>query len=293
MARFFKKASAKPQDFAEVQLGKPVGSGRSGSTYSAHWCGRHVAAKVVDISSSKTETLAQDLLKELRREEQVTSNLRHPKIVQFLGSFNEPPRYCLVFEYMDGGALSNVVRAKKGPLLDFFRLAKDMAEGMAYLHNNSVMHRDLKSSNVLLAADGTAKISDFGLSCVMELGRSADLTAETGTYGWMAPEVIRHEPYSSKADVYSYAVVLWELLAKDIPFKGQTPMQTAMAVAEQHMRPGLPQKTPPKIAELIEHCWNQDPTKRPEFSAIMQVLPYIKQALSKADFKNAGILYTA
>ncbi|KAG7379553.1 hypothetical protein PHYBOEH_011873 [Phytophthora boehmeriae] len=69
-------------------------------------------------------------------------------------------------------------------------------------------------------------------------------------------------------------------------------MQTAMAVAEQQMRPGLPLKTPPKIAELIEHCWNQDPSKRPEFSAIVQVLPYVKQALSKADFKNAGILYT-
>ncbi|KAG1691126.1 hypothetical protein DVH05_027201 [Phytophthora capsici] len=281
-------------DFSEVKLGKVVGAGRSGSTYSAHWDGRNVAAKVVDLSAvtkKSGERLAKEILKEFHREEEVASALRHPNIVQFLGSASSPPRYCLVFEFMDGGTLSTLIRAKKGPL-DFFRLATDMAQGMSYLHEHSVMHRDLKSSNVLLDGQGTAKISDFGLSCVMELGRSADLTAETGTYGWMAPEVIRHEPYSSKADVYSFAVVLWEMLAKDIPFRGQTPMQTAMAVAEQRMRPALPRNTPPKITELIEHCWNQDPTRRPDFSSIVKVLPFVKQTLSKTDFKNAGILYT-
>lgn len=277
-------------DFADVQLGKVVGAGRSGSTFSAHWQGRHVAAKVVELTSSKGSN---ELLKELQREEQVTSRLTHPNVVQFLGSASAPPRYCLVFEFMEGGALSSYLKANKGAPVDFFRLATDMAQGMAYLHEHSVMHRDLKSSNVLLAADGTAKISDFGLSCVMELGRNADLTAETGTYGWMAPEVIKHEPYSSKADVYSFAVVLWELLAKETPFKGQSPMQTAMAVADRQMRPALPRKTPPKIAEMIEHLWHQDPAKRPDFSAIVQVLPFIKQAISKTDFKAAGILYTA
>ncbi|KAG4058663.1 hypothetical protein PC123_g6412 [Phytophthora cactorum] len=241
-------------DFSEVKLGKAVGAGRSGSTFSAHWNGRHVAAKVVDLSAASKKSLANELLKELRREEEVASALRHPNIVQFLGSASAPPRYCLVFEFMEGGTLT--------------------ALPMTW-------------------PKGTAKISDFGLSCVMEVGRSADRTAETGTYGWMAPEVIRHEPYSSKADVYSFAVVMWELLAKDIPFKGQTPMQTAMAVAEHQMRPALPRNTPPKIAELIEHCWNQDPTRRPDFSAIVKVLPFVKQTLSKTDFKNAGILYTA
>jgi serine/threonine protein kinase len=227
-------------DFSEIKLGRAVGAGRSGSTYSAQWNGRRVAAKVVDLSaaSKKGGTLAQELLKEFHKEEEVASALRHPNIVQFLGSASSPPRYCLVFEFMEGGTLSSLIRAKKGPL-DFFRLANDMAQGMGYLHEHSVMHRDLKSSNVLLDAQGTAKISDFGLSCVLELGRSADLTAETGTYGWMAPEVIRHEPYSSKADVYSFGVVLWELLAKDIPFKGQTPMQSEWPAELEGVKKGF------------------------------------------------------
>ncbi|POM73144.1 TKL protein kinase [Phytophthora palmivora] len=288
-SRSSSSSSSGPVTFSELKLGKVVGAGRSGSTFSAQWNGLHVAAKVV--TSQNDDKLAKELLKEFHREEEVASSLRHPNIVQFLGSANDPPRYCLVFEFMEGGPLSAVLRAKRA--VDFFRLATDMATGMAYLHDHSVMHRDLKSSNVLLAADGTAKISDFGLSCILEMGRSADLTAETGTYGWMAPEVIRHEPYSSKADVYSFAVVLWELLAKDVPFKGQTPMQTAIAVAEQRMRPALPRHPPPKVAELIEHCWNQEPTKRPDFSAIVKVLPFVKQTLSKTDFKAAGILYTA
>ncbi|GMF60732.1 unnamed protein product [Phytophthora fragariaefolia] len=208
--------------FSELALGKVVGAGRSGATYSAHWRGRHVAAKVVDASGGRSD----ELLRELQREEHVAGALRHENVVAFLGSAAAPPRYCLVFEFLEGGTLAALLRQSRSAPLDVFRLAADMARGMSYLHEHAVVHRDLKSSNVLLDARGAAKIADFGLSCALELGRAADLTAETGTYGWMAPEVIRHEPYSSKADVYSFAVVLWELLARDVPFKGQTPMQS-------------------------------------------------------------------
>ncbi|KAF1793209.1 Ankyrin repeat-containing domain [Phytophthora cactorum] len=165
-------------DLNEVRLEKAVGSGRSGSTYSAWWRGTHVAAKVVD-SSTNTQAVGEELLNEFHREVAVVSKLRHPNIVLFLGAAINPPH--------------------------------------------------LKSGNVLIDSHGTAKISDFGLSCVLEIGSSSDLTAETGTYRWMAPEVIRHEPYSSKADVYSFGIVLWELLARDQPFRGLTPIQ-----GEQH-----------------------------------------------------------
>ncbi|KAE9345217.1 hypothetical protein PR003_g8045 [Phytophthora rubi] len=278
-------------DLNEVRLEKAVGSGRSGSTYSAWWRGTHVAAKVVD-SSTNTQAVGEELLNEFHREVAVVSKLRHPNIVLFLGAAISPPRYCLVFEFMENGTLTDLIRARRGPI-DFFRLAAEMAMGMNYLHLCSIMHRDLKSGNVLIDSHGTAKISDFGLSCVLEIGSSSDLTAETGTYRWMAPEVIRHEPYSSKADVYSFGVVLWELLARDQPFRGLTPIQAAFAVARQQMRPALPRQTPLKIGELIEHCWHHDPARRPDFGAILEALPLVKKSLKKRDFKNMGILYVA
>uniref|UniRef100_A0AAV1UTU4 TKL protein kinase n=1 Tax=Peronospora matthiolae TaxID=2874970 RepID=A0AAV1UTU4_9STRA len=275
----------------EVRLDKAVGSGRSGSTYSAWWRGTHVAAKVVD-SSVNSQAVGEELSNEFHREVAVVTKLRHPNIVLFLGAAVDPPRYCLVFEFMENGTLTDFIRSHRGPI-DFFRLASQMTMGMNYLHLCSIMHRDLKSGNVLIDSHGTAKISDFGLSCVLEIGSSSNLTAETGTYRWMAPEVIRHEPYSTKADVYSFGIVLWELLARDQPFRGLTPIQAAFAVARQHMRPALPRQTPVKIGELIEHCWHHDPARRPDFGSILEALPLVKRSLKKRDFKNMGILYAA
>ncbi|KAE9152006.1 hypothetical protein PF002_g5402 [Phytophthora fragariae] len=249
-------------DLNEVRLEKAVGSGRSGSTYSAWWRGTHVAAKVVD-SSTNTQAVGEELLNEFHREVAVVSKLRHPNIVLFLGAAINPPRYCLVFEFMENGTLTDLIRARRGPI-DFFRLAAEMAMGMNYLHLCSIMHRDLKSGNVLIDSHGTAKISDFGLSCVLEIG-----------------------------NVYSFGVVLWELLARDQPFRGLTPIQAAFAVARQQMRPALPRQTPLKIGELIEHCWHHDPARRPDFGAILEALALVKKSLKKRDFKNMGILYVA
>uniref|UniRef100_K3WRW1 Protein kinase domain-containing protein n=1 Tax=Globisporangium ultimum (strain ATCC 200006 / CBS 805.95 / DAOM BR144) TaxID=431595 RepID=K3WRW1_GLOUD len=279
-------------DLAEIRLEKPVGSGRSGNTYSAWWRGTRVAAKVVN-TADQNGGLGEEILNEFHREVAVVSKLRHPNIVLFLGAAINPPRYCLVFEFMENGTLTDLIRSRKAPI-DFFQIAREMAAGMNYLHLCSIMHRDLKSGNVLLDSHGTVKISDFGLSCVLEIGKSsADLTAETGTYRWMAPEVIRHEPYSTKADVYSFGVVLWEMITKDQPFRGMTPIQgmqriSAFAVARQQMRPALPRHTPLKIGELVEHCWHQDPARRPDFSAILEALPLVKSSLKKRDFKNLG-----
>jgi serine/threonine protein kinase len=102
---------------------------------------------------------------------------------------------------------------------------------------------------------------------------------------WMAPEVIRHEPYSLSADVYSYGIVLWELLSRQQPYAGMTPVQAAFAVARQNMRPRLPSYVPKSVTVLIKQCWNHNPRVRPSFERIIQSLESILDGLSPADRK--------
>ena len=155
---------------------------------------------------------------------------------------------------------------------------------MAYLHSRNIIHRDLKPSNILLTNENRAKIADFGMS-VTNFGQ--ELTAETGTYRWMAPEVIRHESYSSNADVYSFGIVLWQLITREIPFSTLSPVQTAYAVAEGD-RPTIPTSTPEPLQRIIRACWDKDSHKRPSFTYIsMALADYAKMAFNPA---NVGAL---
>ena len=150
---------------------------------------------------------------------------------------------------------------------------------MAYLHSRNIIHRDLKPSNILLTRNNRAKIADFGMS-VTNFGQ--ELTAETGTYRWMAPEVIRHESYSSNADVYSFGIVLWQLITREIPFDTLSPVQTAYAVAEGE-RPIIPSSTPEPLRRIICACWDEDSQRRPSFTYIsMALADYAKMAFSPA-----------
>ena len=125
-----------------------------------------------------------------------------------------------------------------------------------------------------------AVIADFGMS-VANTGQ--ELTAETGTYRYMAPEVIRHESYSSNADVYSFGILLWQLVTREIPFARLTPIQAAFSVA-QGTRPEIPDGTPSRLKEIIVACWDQDSHKRPSFTYIaMALADYARMAFTPAN----------
>ena len=160
------------------------------------------------------------------------------------------------------------------------RLVAEVASGVAYLHYNGVMHRDIKTANVLLDEARHAKVTDFGIST--HFGRP-DYTAETGTYRQMAPEVILHKPYNYKCDVYSYGVLLWEVLHRQVPFIGFAPLQAAFAVAMEHARPCIDLNTEFLCyASLIKSCWDAEPDERPGMDQVVKVTAEYHEAIEAA-----------
>lgn len=276
--------------FDELMLIETLGTGRVSTIYRAAWQRpgsavesshvQMVALKVAMVDSTTGDTSHVD---ELRREADISSRLKHPNICDLVGVAADPECFCLAIDYCEGGSLLSLL-VDSSRFYEYLPIALDIANGMAYLHSRNVIHRDLKPSNILLTRDRRAKIADFGMSCA---NAGQELTAETGTYRYMAPEVIRHESYSSNADVYSFGICLWQLITREIPFATMTPIQAAYAVAEGR-RPTIPPSTPRRLQEIVLACWDQDSHKRPSFTYIaMALADYAKMAFSPA---NVGAL---
>ncbi|KAH9611821.1 hypothetical protein KSS87_006764 [Heliosperma pusillum] len=206
--------------------------------------------------------------------------VRHKNVVQFIGACTKPPSLCIVTEFMAGGSVYDYLHKRKGTfkLPSLIRVAIDVAKGMNYLHQNNIIHRDLKAANLLMDENEVVKVADFGVARVK--AQTGVMTAETGTYRWMAPEVIEHKPYDHKADVFSFAIVLWELLAGKLPYDYLTPLQAAVGVVQKGLRPTIPKNCHPKLAELLEKCWQQDPTLRPNFAEIIPILQQIAKEVA-------------
>ena len=207
-------------------------------------------------------------IKDFKSEVELLSQLKHPNLVTFLGYCLEPN--AIVMEYLPQNLhdylIENRGRLESQQMIDF---AYDIARGMEYLHRNSIIHRDLKSFNILLDENLNVKIADFGIARVKT---NTSTMTTTGTIAWTAPEILRHEAYNEKSDVYSYAIVLWEILSEgEIPFDDefQSPMEAGIAVATGQIRPRLPRDSDPNWVSLIERCWKEDPSARPSFTELM------------------------
>lgn len=131
-------------------------------------------------------------------------------------------------------------------------------------------HRDLKSANILLDESYTPKVCDFGLSRLKAQDRS--MTGNCGTVQWMAPEVLANQAYNEKADIYSYGIILWELLTRQCPYDDMSAIQCALAVLNRNHRPEIPRWCPPAMQVLIRSCVKKNPDERPNFTDILLAL---------------------
>ncbi|CAN7996402.1 unnamed protein product [Ixodes hexagonus] len=250
-------------DFSDLSFHERCGGGAFGSVYRAEW-------------KSQNMVVAVKKLLVLEKEAQVLSVLSHRNIIKFFGATTKAPNFCIVTEYAELGSLyAFLAKQENDSMLSFAQILQwsiQIASGMHYLHEEApikVIHRDLKSKNVVICSDFTCKICDFGASRF--LGATTRMSL-AGTLPWMAPEVIQCLPSSETCDVWSFGVVLWELLTHEIPFKGIEGFQVAWAVVEKEERLTIPSTCPSAFGSLMGACWRTDPKERPPFSAILQRL---------------------
>jgi len=160
------------------------------------------------------------------------------------------------------------------------RMMLDAARGMNYLHKSDpvIIHRDLKSHNLLVDENWKVKVCDFGLSKILETQSDFTTMTACGTPSWTAPEILRNEIYTEKADIYSFGIVLWECMTREDPYSGMPPFQVVLAVGTKGMRPTVPSDCPPVWGTLIVDCWQEKPEVRPSFDLIMERLEQMQSS---------------
>lgn len=268
-------------DMSQLLIGSKFASGRHSRIYRGVYKQKDVAIKLIS-QPEEDEDLAAFLEKQFASEVSLLLRLGHPNIITFIAACKKPPVFCIITEYLAGGSLGKFLHHQQPnilPLKLVLKLALDIARGMKYLHSQGILHRDLKSENLLLGEDMCVKVADFGISCLESQCGSAK--GFTGTYRWMAPEMIKEKHHTKKVDVYSFGIVLWELLTGKTPFDNMTPEQAAYAVSHKNARPPLPSKCPWAFSDLINRCWSSNPDKRPHFDEIVSILEYYTESLQQ------------
>ncbi|XP_014493069.1 serine/threonine-protein kinase HT1-like isoform X2 [Vigna radiata var. radiata] len=276
-------------DPKQLFVGPKIGEGAHAKVYEGKYKNQNVAVKIIN----KGETPEQISRREARfgREIAMLSRVQHKNLVKFIGACKEPVMV-IVTELLLGGTLRKYLWGIRPNCLDMrvaVAFALDIARAMECLHSHGIIHRDLKPDNLILTEDHkTVKLADFGLAREESLAEM--MTAETGTYRWMAPELYstvtlrqgEKKHYNHKVDVYSFAIVLWELIHNRLPFEGMSNLQAAYAAAFKNTRPSA-EDLPDELALIVTSCWKEEPNDRPNFSQIIQMLLRYLITISPAD----------
>ncbi|MQM20070.1 hypothetical protein Taro_053084 [Colocasia esculenta] len=285
-------------DLSKLYVGLKFASGAHSKLYHGIYKDQPVAVKVItQPDDDENVDLAARLEKQFNREVTHLSHLYHRNVIkglaallwfmiivlmQLVAACRTPSAFCIITEYLSGGSLRaflHKLEHRSLPLPRLIAIALEISQGMEYIHSQGIIHRDLKPENILFDKDSCVKIADFGIAC--EEAFCDALAEDPGTYRWMAPEMIKHKTYDHKVDVYSFGLLLWEMLTGTIPYEDMTPIQAAFAVVDKNIRPVIPADCSPALRVLIEQCWSLSPDKRPEFWQIVKVLEQFESALAR------------
>lgn len=268
----------------EMEIFEHIGWGASGVIKRGAWNGRPVAVKFL---------FPHARLAQIQAELSHWGAIRHPNVVELLGAYSVGGEFAIVMEFLPEGDLSSYLRTvdlrKPGTLPLLYRVAVDVARAMLHVHTtNCRMHRDLKAKNILLnctdseSNEPVAKICDFGDIRIV----GTDMTPKVGTVSYMAPEVLSAEPYTNKADVYSYGMLLWEIISRKEPFSENDFMHEIVEKVQAGFRPKLPPYCPKDVASLINDCWHPDPDVRPDFRRVLRRLGDIGQLWDQSEVEK-------
>jgi eukaryotic-like serine/threonine-protein kinase len=275
------------EKFADrYELTELVGTGGMSSVYKAHdtLLERNVALKMLHDHYSDDE----EFVERFKREARTVAQLSHPNIVTVIDRGEAGGRQFIVFEYIDGENLKELlVRSGRLPVERALELALEIAHGLAFAHQHGLIHRDVKPQNVLLNGDGAAKVTDFGIARSLDVEHGVTQTGTVlGTSNYIAPEQASGQPVDAHTDVYSLGVVLYELLAGDVPFPGEN----FVSVAMKHVNEPPPnlldvrRDVPLRVAAAVDRALEKDPRQRfPSMDAFAAELEVCLAELQQGD----------
>ncbi|XP_040917278.1 tyrosine-protein kinase Srms [Toxotes jaculatrix] len=256
----------------EFKLHKKLGEGHFGEVWEALWTTEN---KKVAIKMLKQEDTKQD---EFVKEVQALKSLHHPKLIQLLAMCSRGEPVYIVTELMSKGSLKSYLSSAEGQVLTSAHLiymGSQIAEGMAYLEDRNIVHRDLAARNILVGDDLVCKVADFGLARII---KDSVYTASRNTkipVRWTAPEAAMYQRFSVKSDVWSFGVLLYEMMSRGkMPYEGKSNKEVLELLSSGFRLP-CPTRCPQNIYRIMMDCWAAEPSKRPSFHALHSQLDSI------------------
>ncbi|KAK8892462.1 hypothetical protein M9Y10_029691 [Tritrichomonas musculus] len=265
----------------------------------------YYAAKILNKPSQYTDQ--SQYIKNLKREIDLLNKINHPCILRYHGycshGFKNSQFPMLITEYKSNGSLYDLLELqRKGKALSFFNntakyiITYGIAKGMEFLHDNNVIHRDLKPQNILLNEYFLPTIGDFGLAKIIDPENPDRQSTMAGTFIYQAPEILKGKEYNMKVDIYAFGIVLYEIVTGQRPYHNylNNPPRLLFRLSSERLRPKIPNemknKVPFEIEDLMERCWDDEPENRPTFSEIAKIL-LNKELIEKmgADYQQVTI----